>query len=166
MQLKIMVASVNESDLLRRFDQQAHRHDLRDGGRCQVIDILSAGRAHASSAALERTRHLRSSITFTTMADVEMKPVEEKKKDEEKKVGEEKDKSEEKKLPPTVQEEIKTNVILIERAVSTLEPRFTLRVLRMLTALRKRLTEENLVGVIGEVYPAGACCEHCPKVYA
>ncbi|KAI9509041.1 diphenol oxidase-A2 [Russula earlei] len=46
--------------------------------------------------------------------------------------------------------EIKSNIALIERAVSTLEPRFTIRVLRSLTALRKRLDEK-------------ACWTPCPK---
>lgn len=88
------------------------------------------------------------------MADIDMKPAEEKKKEEEKK-AEEKKQAEAKKEPPTVPEEIKNNVELIERAVSTLEPRFTLRVLRTLTALRKRLDNKNLVQAIEEVYPPG-----------
>lgn len=49
--------------------------------------------------------------------------------------------------------EIKSNVTLIERAVSTLEPRFTIRVLRSLTALRKRLDDKALCDAISEVYP-------------
>lgn len=88
------------------------------------------------------------------MADIDMKPADEKKKEEEEK-AEEKKQQEAKKQPPTVPEEIKTNVTLIERAVSTLEPRFTLRVLRTLTALRKRLDNKNLVESIDEVYPPG-----------
>ena len=52
--------------------------------------------------------------------------------------------------------EIKSNVTLIERAVSTLEPRFTIRVLRSLTALRKRLDDKALCDAISEVYPQGA----------
>jgi 26S proteasome regulatory subunit N3 len=51
--------------------------------------------------------------------------------------------------------EIKSNVTLIERAVSTLEPRFTIRVLRSLTALRKRLDDKALCDAISEVYPQG-----------
>lgn len=88
------------------------------------------------------------------MTDIEMKPGEEKKKDEAKE-GEE-EKVEEKKLPPTVPEEIKINIALIERAVSTLEPRFTLRVLRTLAALRKRLDSTILAEAIDSVYPPGA----------
>jgi 26S proteasome regulatory subunit N3 len=49
--------------------------------------------------------------------------------------------------------EIKSNVTLIERAVSTLEPRFTIRVLRSLTALRKRLDDKALCDAISEIYP-------------
>ena len=51
--------------------------------------------------------------------------------------------------------EIKSNVTLIERAVSTLEPRFTIRVLRSLTALRKRLDDKALCDALSEVYPQG-----------
>ncbi|KAI0296401.1 diphenol oxidase-A2 [Russula brevipes] len=49
--------------------------------------------------------------------------------------------------------EIKSNVTLIERAVSTIEPRFTIRVLRSLTALRKRLDDKALRDAVSEVYP-------------
>jgi 26S proteasome regulatory subunit N3 len=49
--------------------------------------------------------------------------------------------------------EIKSNVTLIERAVSTLEPWFTIRVLRSLTALRKRLDDKALSDAVLEVYP-------------
>ena len=85
-----------------------------------------------------------------------MKPTEEKKKDEKKgdvKPEEEK-KEEPKKEPLTVPQEIRSNALLIDRAVSTLEPRFTLRVLRTLTALRKRLNSKVLTEAIEGVYPA------------
>ncbi|VDC02726.1 unnamed protein product [Peniophora sp. CBMAI 1063] len=49
--------------------------------------------------------------------------------------------------------EIKANASLIERAVATLEPRFTHRVLRTLTALRKRLDDKALKDAVTEVYP-------------
>jgi hypothetical protein len=52
--------------------------------------------------------------------------------------------------------ELKSNVALIERAVSTLEPRFTIRVLRSLTALRKRLDEKALCDAVSEIYSYGA----------
>lgn len=86
------------------------------------------------------------------MSDVAMKPLDEK---EEKNVDETKDKKVEevKKQPPSVPAEIKANVLLIDRAVSTLEPRYTLRVLRTLATLRKRLTNQNLVEAIEVVFP-------------
>ena len=71
------------------------------------------------------------------MADVEMKPAGESKEAKEVK-------QETKKAPPSPTAEIKSNVTLIERAVSTLEPRFTLRVLRTLTTLRKKLDDKVL----------------------
>ncbi|KAI0044948.1 diphenol oxidase-A2 [Auriscalpium vulgare] len=80
------------------------------------------------------------------MADVEMKPADE--KVEEKQEGKEVPTS-----PPSPVAEIKSNITLIDRAVSTLEPRFTHRVLRTLTALRKRLNEQILRESISEVYP-------------
>lgn len=83
------------------------------------------------------------------MADVEMKALEEKKEEEREK--------EEVAPPPSPVAEIKSNAGLIERAVNTLEPRFTHRVLRTLTALRKKLDDKVLYDAITEVYPAGAC---------
>jgi hypothetical protein len=47
---------------------------------------------------------------------------------------------------------IKQNLQLLERAVNTLDPRFTYRVLKM-SNLRKRLSAEVLVQAIREVYP-------------
>lgn len=49
--------------------------------------------------------------------------------------------------------EIKNNAVLIERAVSTLEPRFTHRVLRSLTTLRKKLNAGVLKEATGALYP-------------
>ena len=101
------------------------------------------------------------------MADVEMKPV-----DEEKKTGEEKKEESKEPSPPplTPTAEIKANVALIERAVATLEPRFTHRVLRTLTALRKKLDNAILREAIAEVYPTGmfiTCrCLHAFKAVA
>ena len=51
--------------------------------------------------------------------------------------------------------EIKANATLIERAVATLEPRFTHRVLRSLTALRKKVDDKTLRDAVAEVYPKG-----------
>ncbi|KZT03828.1 diphenol oxidase-A2 [Laetiporus sulphureus 93-53] len=81
------------------------------------------------------------------MDDVEMKPVDEMPNGE----VEEK-KEEESKQPLSPVEEIKSNVALIERAVSTLEPRFTHRVLRTLGALRKKLDDKVLHDAIDEIY--------------
>ncbi len=86
------------------------------------------------------------------MADVEMKPIDDK---EEKK--EEKTAAEEKKpVPLTPVAEIKGNVAFIERAVSTLEPRFTHRVLRSLAHLRKKLDDKVLRDAVQAIYTTGA----------
>jgi 26S proteasome regulatory subunit N3 len=61
---------------------------------------------------------------------------------------------EEKPIPPTPTAEIKSNIALIERAVADLEPRFTHRVLRSLTALRKRLDNRIIRDAIEENYPS------------
>ena len=58
---------------------------------------------------------------------------------------------------PTPTAEIKSNIALIERAVADLEPRFTHRVLRPLSALRKRLDNKILRDAIEENYPTGVC---------
>ncbi|KAG9035690.1 26S proteasome non-ATPase regulatory subunit, partial [Tulasnella sp. UAMH 9824] len=50
---------------------------------------------------------------------------------------------------PTPAEEVRANLQLIERAVSTLEPRYTARVLRSLTTLRKKLDAKVLAEVVG-----------------
>jgi len=55
--------------------------------------------------------------------------------------------------PLTPVAEIKGNIQLIERAVSTLEPRFTLRVLRSITTLRKKLDASVLREAIDFSYP-------------
>ena len=89
------------------------------------------------------------------MSDVPTKPINEK-KEEPKKDAEKSDtpKPEEtKKEPPSVPVEIKGNAALIDRAVSTLEPRYTLRVLRTLAALRKRLNTNALSDAISAIYP-------------
>jgi len=58
-------------------------------------------------------------------------------------------------IPPSPVAEIKSNIILIERAVSTLEPRFTHRVLQTLTSLRKQINEKVLRDTIEEIYLPG-----------
>lgn len=85
------------------------------------------------------------------MPDVNMVKAIDKKEDKD-------DKKEEKKVEPkpvplTPTQEIKANVALIERAITDLEPRFTLRVLRSLTALRKRINDKVLRDAIEENYP-------------
>ncbi|KAF8343123.1 proteasome regulatory subunit C-terminal-domain-containing protein [Cantharellus anzutake] len=55
-------------------------------------------------------------------------------------------------VPLTPVAEIKANVQLIERAVSTLEPRFTHRVLRSLTTLRRKLNTNVLRDALEAVY--------------
>ena len=82
------------------------------------------------------------------MPDVEMKPVEDKTSNEKK--------EEQKPVPISPAAEIRINVALIDRAVSTLEPRFTHRVLRTLTALRKRIDDSVLRDAIVDIYPKGA----------
>nr|GAT59197.1 PCI-domain-containing protein [Mycena chlorophos] len=83
-------------------------------------------------------------------ADVEMKPAadEKDKKPEEKK----EDQEEKPAPPPTPLQEIKANVVLIERAVASIEPRFAHRALRTLTALRKKLDVVVLRSAVSEVY--------------
>ncbi|KAJ1325793.1 26S proteasome regulatory subunit N3 [Microdochium nivale] len=50
--------------------------------------------------------------------------------------------------------DIKSNFALLERAVTLFDARFTLRALRSISALRKRLTPEILAQVISETFPA------------
>ncbi|PPQ81491.1 hypothetical protein CVT25_015663 [Psilocybe cyanescens] len=80
------------------------------------------------------------------MPDVEMKPA------DDKKVEEENGKEESKPAPLHPLVEIKNNVALIDRAVTTLEPRFTHRVLRTLTALRKRIDASILRNAVEAIY--------------
>lgn len=91
------------------------------------------------------------------MPDVEMKPAgkEEKKEDEKDKGKEKKEEEEVKKEPLTPLAEIKGNFVLIDRAVSTLEPRFTQRVLRTLTTLVKKLDDTILRDAIEQGFPKG-----------
>ncbi|PVF98725.1 putative 26S proteasome non-ATPase regulatory subunit p58 [Serendipita vermifera] len=63
-----------------------------------------------------------------------------------------KDKEREKEAAPklTPNQEIKANVALIQRGVSSMEPRFAHRVLRTLTGMRKTLTAEVIAKAIEE----------------
>ena len=88
------------------------------------------------------------------MPDVDMKPTEDK-------LSDKKNEEEQKPPPPSPPSpltEIKNNVVLLERAVSTLEPRFTHRVLRTLTALRKRVNDTVLREAIELIYAKGDSC--------
>ncbi|KAI3612656.1 proteasome regulatory particle subunit [Moniliophthora roreri] len=87
------------------------------------------------------------------MPDVEMKPAESSKDTKEEKKEEEKKEESKKEEPKTPLAEIKSNAVLIDRAVLTLEPRFTHRVLRTLTALRKKVDESILKNAIEQLYP-------------
>ena len=49
--------------------------------------------------------------------------------------------------------EIKLNLALLDRAVHAIEPRYSARVLRTLTTLRRRLDKESLSEVIETCYP-------------
>ncbi len=59
--------------------------------------------------------------------------------------------------------EILVNLNLIGKAVINIEPRFTIRVLRTLTTLRKRVTKSALRGVLEAAFPKG--CEWAYKVH-
>lgn len=83
------------------------------------------------------------------MADIEMKDDKSKEKKEEVK-------EQPKPEPITPAAEIKQNAAQIERAVSTLEPRFTHRVLRSLTALRKKVDGAALKNAVEGIYVKGA----------
>ncbi|OXH42303.1 26S proteasome regulatory subunit N3 [Cryptococcus neoformans] len=74
-------------------------------------------------------------------------------------VGEKSQQTEEKAVVeavPTVEEEILNNIALIGRAVNNIEPRFTIRVLRTLTSLRKKLTKNVLKSVLDDAFPKGS----------
>lgn len=124
----------------------------------------SSGKATEPNPDSIQTRRVTSPIVPShplpsIMPDVEMKAAD-KAKGDKKDEKKEDAKEEEKKVvkpPPTPVAEIKSNVSLIERAVSTLEPRFTHRVLRTLTALRKRIDDKVLRDAIEELYPKGEC---------
>ena len=91
-------------------------------------------------------------------ADVEMKPVDNPSSKDTKVDENDAQKKEEddaKPAPPSPAAEIKSNVSFLDRAVATLEPRFTRRVLRTLTALRKRLDDQVLREAISDVCPRG-----------
>ncbi|KAJ5219858.1 26S proteasome regulatory subunit rpn3 [Penicillium chermesinum] len=53
-------------------------------------------------------------------------------------------------------QDIKTNFTLLDRAVTHFDPRFTLRVLRSISSMRKHITPEVLSCVIVDTYPASS----------
>ncbi|OIW26529.1 hypothetical protein CONLIGDRAFT_477030 [Coniochaeta ligniaria NRRL 30616] len=59
------------------------------------------------------------------------------------------------KVDPVVQaiNDIKSNFALLERAVALFDARFTLRALRSISSIRKRLTPDIIAQVISETYP-------------
>ena len=52
--------------------------------------------------------------------------------------------------------DIKGNFALLERAVSHFDPRFTLRVLRNISSIRKQLTADVLANVVNDSYPTSS----------
>ncbi|WWC61685.1 uncharacterized protein I303_104270 [Kwoniella dejecticola CBS 10117] len=56
----------------------------------------------------------------------------------------------------STEDEILNNITLIGKAVSTIEPRFTIRVLRTLTTLRKKLNKAVLKNVLDQAFPKGS----------
>ncbi|EPE03340.1 26s proteasome non-atpase regulatory subunit 3 [Ophiostoma piceae UAMH 11346] len=65
---------------------------------------------------------------------------------------------EEEKVDPVVQTtaDIKSNFALLDRAVVLFDARFTLRALRSISSIRKRLTPDILARVIAETFPASS----------
>ncbi|KAJ5306573.1 hypothetical protein PENANT_c031G09115 [Penicillium antarcticum] len=70
--------------------------------------------------------------------------------------GTEDDAEKEPEVDPTTKaiQDIKTNFTLLERAVAHFDPRFTLRVLRSISSMRKHITPEVLAEVIVDTYSA------------
>ncbi|KAJ6086996.1 hypothetical protein N7467_005910 [Penicillium canescens] len=70
--------------------------------------------------------------------------------------GTEDDAEKEPEVDPTTKaiQDIKTNFTLLERAVAHFDPRFTLRVLRSISSMRKHITPEVLAEVIVDTYTA------------
>jgi len=70
--------------------------------------------------------------------------------------GAEDDAEKEPEVDPTTKaiQDIKTNFTLLERAVAHFDPRFTLRVLRSISSMRKHITPEVLAEVIVDTYTA------------
>jgi len=58
-------------------------------------------------------------------------------------------------VPLTAQQIVQANIALVERAVSTLEPRFTHRALRTHGGLRKKLDSSVLAEIVRAALPKG-----------
>ncbi|TDZ38293.1 putative 26S proteasome regulatory subunit rpn3 [Colletotrichum trifolii] len=69
------------------------------------------------------------------------------------------------KVDPVVQAvaDIKSNFALLDRAVALFDARFTLRALRSISTIRKRLTPDILAQVIVETFPANAASGNVAK---
>jgi len=59
--------------------------------------------------------------------------------------------------------DIKSNFALLDRAVALFDARFTLRALRSISSIRKRLTPDILAQVIAETYPASSPDSHVAR---
>lgn len=75
------------------------------------------------------------------------------------------DVDEEEKVDPVAQAvtDIKSNFALLDRAVALFDARFSLRALRSVSSIRKRLTPEILAQVIVETFPATATSANAAK---
>jgi len=69
------------------------------------------------------------------------------------------------KVDPVVQttNDIKSNFALLDRAVALFDARFTLRALRSISSIRKRLTPDILAQVISETYSASSSSSYVGK---
>ncbi|KAK3321541.1 proteasome regulatory subunit C-terminal-domain-containing protein [Apodospora peruviana] len=69
------------------------------------------------------------------------------------------------KVDPVVQtiNDIKSNFALLDRAVALFDARFSLRALRSISSIRKRLTPDILTQVIGETIPSSSPSSHVAK---
>jgi 26S proteasome regulatory subunit N3 len=69
------------------------------------------------------------------------------------------------KVDPVVQtiNDIKSNFALLDRAVTLFDARFSLRALRSISSIRKRLTPDILAQAISETFPANSASSHIAK---
>jgi len=107
------------------------------------------GQPKLGDASAPSAKNLQSNPKIMASKDVEMKPLT---LDTDVEKVKEQDKEKETplvvKLSPT--QEIKANIALIQRGVSSMEPRFSHRVLRTLTSLRKMLTADIISQAVDE----------------